>query len=51
MNQRLDDFTLAGVPGAGSSAGRIRDGVDTDSNCADFVIQTPTPGAPNKAAP
>lgn len=26
----------AGAPGAGNSAGRIRDGVDTDSNCADF---------------
>jgi non-reducing end alpha-L-arabinofuranosidase len=41
----------AGAPGAGSSAGRTRDGVDSDSNCADFVLQTPTPGAPNKAAP
>jgi hypothetical protein len=41
------------------SAGRIPDGADTDSNCADFVLQTaattqpspgsgPTPGAPNQ---
>jgi non-reducing end alpha-L-arabinofuranosidase len=39
-----------GVAGAGSSAGRTRDGVDTYSNCTDFVIGTPTPGAPNKGA-
>jgi hypothetical protein len=41
----------AGAPAPVSSAGRTRDGVDTDSNCADFVIEMPTPGAPNKAAP
>jgi hypothetical protein len=40
----------AGAPGAGSSAGRSRDGLDSDSNCTDFVLQTPTPDAPNKAA-
>jgi non-reducing end alpha-L-arabinofuranosidase len=40
----------AGAAGPGSSAGRTRDGVDTDSNCTDFVIEAPTPGAPNKAA-
>jgi non-reducing end alpha-L-arabinofuranosidase len=40
----------AAAPGAGSSAGRTRDGVDTDSNCTDFVLETPTPGTPNKAA-
>jgi hypothetical protein len=40
----------AGASGAGSSAGRVQDGVDTDSNCTDFVLETPTPGVPNKAA-
>jgi hypothetical protein len=40
----------AGAPGAVRSTGRTRDGVDTDSNCADFLTQTPTPGAPNEAA-
>jgi hypothetical protein len=40
----------AGVSGPVSSAGRVQDGVDTDSNCSDFVIQAPTPGASNKAA-
>jgi non-reducing end alpha-L-arabinofuranosidase len=38
-----------GATGAGSSAGRTRDGLDNDSNCTDFAIQTPTPGAANKA--
>nr|BFE60891.1 hypothetical protein GCM10020063_054170 [Dactylosporangium thailandense] len=34
--------------GAGASAGRVPDGYDTDSNCADFIRSTtPTPGAPN----
>jgi hypothetical protein len=30
------------------SAGRISDGVETDSNCADFRLQAPTPGASNQ---
>jgi hypothetical protein len=30
------------------SASRTSDGVDTDSNCDDFKLQTPTPGAPNQ---
>jgi len=30
------------------SAGRVTDGADTDSNCADFQLQSPTPGAPNQ---
>jgi hypothetical protein len=30
------------------SAGRTADGADTDSNCTDFRVQTPTPGAPNQ---
>ncbi len=38
----------AGAPVAGRSAGRTSDGVDTGSNCADFQLQTPTPGAPNQ---
>ena len=38
-------------PTPANSAGRTRDGADTDSNCTDFVIAPPTPGAPNKAAP
>ncbi|MFI1096633.1 arabinofuranosidase catalytic domain-containing protein [Streptomyces sp. NPDC020917] len=37
------------APGAGSSAGRFPDGVDTDSNCSDFTTSNnPTPGAANK---
>jgi len=36
----------AGVPNR--SAGRTADGTDTDSNCGDFQLQTPTPGAPNQ---
>ena len=37
------------APGAGSSAGRFPDGVDTDSNCNDFTTSNnPTPGAANK---
>ena len=38
----------AGTPAAARSAGRISDGADTDSNCADFQLQPPTPGAPNQ---
>ena len=30
------------------SASRSSDGVDTGSNCADFVVRTATPGAPNQ---
>jgi non-reducing end alpha-L-arabinofuranosidase len=37
--------------GGGNSAGRSRDGVDSDSNCTDFVLQASTPGASNKTAP
>ncbi len=29
------------------SAARTTDGTDTNSNCLDFQLQTPTPGAPN----
>jgi len=36
------------VPAGPRSTGRTADGVDTDSNCADFAGQTPTPGAPNQ---
>ena len=39
-----------GAPAANApnrSAGRISDGVETDSNCADFRVQAPTPGASN----
>ena len=36
------------APAAGRSAGRTSDGADTDSNCTDFQLQTPTPGAPNQ---
>jgi hypothetical protein len=41
-----------GAPAAGAprSAGRTSDGADTDSNCADFRLQSPTPGAANQAA-
>jgi hypothetical protein len=38
------------APAPANSAGRTRDGLDTDSNCTDFLVQTPTPGVPNKAA-
>jgi non-reducing end alpha-L-arabinofuranosidase len=45
-----------GGPGRGAapagatnrSAGLTSDGADTDSNCTDFQLQTPTPGAPNE---
>ena len=30
------------------SAGRTSDGTDTGSNCGDFQLQSPTPGAPNQ---
>ena len=30
------------------SVGLASDGADTDNNCADFQLQTPTPGAPNQ---
>jgi non-reducing end alpha-L-arabinofuranosidase len=33
---------------ANRSAGLAADGADTDSNCADFQMQTATPGAPNQ---
>jgi hypothetical protein len=37
------------APGAGRSAVRFPDGLDTDSNCADFTTtNSPTPGAANK---
>ncbi len=39
------------APTPGRSAGRTSDGADTDSNCADFQLQTPTPGAPNQKLP
>jgi len=39
-----------GAPAAAGSAGRTSDGFDMDSNCTDFVLQAPTPGAANKAA-
>jgi len=41
----------AAAPAEGApnrSAGRIADGADTASNCADFQLQNPTPGAPNQ---
>ena len=40
-----------GTPPAGASnrsVGLAPDGADTDNNCADFQLQTPTPGAPNQ---
>jgi non-reducing end alpha-L-arabinofuranosidase len=37
-----------GASATARSVGRAQDGVDTDSNCADFVLQTATPGAPNQ---
>ena len=36
--------------GAGKSASRFPDGVDTDSNCTDFIVAGATPGADNKFA-
>jgi hypothetical protein len=39
----------AAAGAANRSVGRITDGADTDSNCADFQLQTATPGAPNHA--
>jgi hypothetical protein len=38
--------TAAGTPSR--SASRTSDGVDTGSNCGDFRLQAPTPGAPNQ---
>ncbi len=38
------------TPATSRSAGRIADGADTDSNCADFQLQAPTPGGPNQKA-
>ncbi len=35
-------------PANARSAGRISDGTDTGSNCGDFQLQSPTPGAPNQ---
>jgi hypothetical protein len=41
----------AGAPAAGPrSAARPTDGADTDSNCADFRVMAPTPGAANQPA-
>jgi hypothetical protein len=40
--------TPAGAAASSRSAGRTSDGADTDSNCTDFVTQTPTPGAVNR---
>jgi hypothetical protein len=39
---------VAAAPAPSRSAGRTADGVDTSSNCADFQLQTPTPGTPNQ---
>jgi non-reducing end alpha-L-arabinofuranosidase len=36
------------APAPGRSAGRTKDGADTDSNCTDFELQAPTPGAANQ---
>ncbi len=36
------------TPPPARSAGRTVDGVDTDSNCGDFQLQAPTPGASNQ---
>jgi hypothetical protein len=33
------------------SMGLASDGADTDNNCADFQLQTPTPGASNQRSP
>jgi hypothetical protein len=40
----------AGAPAPSRSVGRIADGADADSNCTDFQLQSPTPGAPNQPA-
>jgi len=37
-----------GAPAAARSSARTSDGLDTDSNCADFRAGNPTPGAPNQ---
>ncbi len=36
------------APAPSRSAGRTSDGIDTGSNCGDFQVQTPTPGASNQ---
>jgi hypothetical protein len=36
------------APAPSRSAGRTSDGADTGSNCGDFRLQSPTPGAPNR---
>ena len=38
----------ANGPAPGRSTGRTADGADTNSNCADFQVQAPTPGASNQ---
>ncbi|MEI6861212.1 MAG: arabinofuranosidase catalytic domain-containing protein [Verrucomicrobiota bacterium] len=38
------------TPAPSRSAGRTADGADTDSNCTDFQLQAPTPGAANQRA-
>ena len=35
-------------PAPSRSAGRTADGLDTGSNCGDFALRAPTPGAPNQ---
>jgi hypothetical protein len=37
-----------GAPAPSRSASRTSDGADTGSNCGDFRLQAPTPGAPNQ---
>ena len=39
----------AGATAPSRSAGRISDGADADSNCTDFQLQVPTPGAANQS--
>ena len=41
----------AAAPAPSRSASRITDGADTGSNCGDFRLQTPTPGASNQTSP
>jgi hypothetical protein len=44
-------FGRSGVPAPNTtnrSVGRTLDGVDTGSNCGDFVVRTATPGVPNR---
>jgi len=36
------------TPPPSRSSGRTADGVDNNSNCGDFRVQAPTPGAPNQ---